>query len=59
MQKGKKRESENLFLIHCTRIKCQSHTISMAHMMGRWVLGFLSSEAEWEDDAATEPISAA
>ena len=58
--KGKKeRERENLFLIHCTTIKRQSHTISVAHMMGRWVLGFLSSETEWEDDAATEPISAA
>ena len=59
MQKGEKIESENLFLIHCTTVKRQSHTISVAHMLGRWVLRFLSSETEWEDDAATERISPA
>ena len=59
MQKDKKKEGKNLFLIHCKTITCQSHKISVGHVMGRWVLHFLSSETEWEDDAATKHISPA
>ena len=58
--KGKKeRGGKKLLLILCNTITHQSHEISVGHVMGRWVLHFLQSETEWEDDAATERISPA
>ena len=57
--KGRKERGvkKNHFLIHCNIITHQSHEISVGHMMGTWVLRFLSSETEWEDDIAIERIS--
>lgn len=56
-ERGVKKKKKNRFLIHCNTITHQSHEISVGHMMGRWVLRFLSSETEWEDDVAIERIS--
>ena len=58
-KKGKKKEGKKLFLNHSNTITGQSHRILVGHVMGKWVLRFLSSETEWEDDAATERISPA
>ena len=55
----KERGKKNLFLIHCKTITWKSHKISVGHLMSRWVLHFLPSETEWEDDTATERISPA
>ena len=55
--KKERKRGKKLLLILCNTITHLSHEISVGHMMGRWVLCFPSSEAEWEDDAATKRIT--
>ena len=58
-RKGKKerKRGKKLLLILCNTITHLSHEISVGHVMGRWVLCFLSSEKKWEDEATTKRIT--